>query len=528
MAGQHGAGIFHARAAFDGGLKQVPELGRDIQHGRERERLPCGLGDMEQEIAAGGERIASGDHRPRREQRAEDGGHGTFPRLPRGKPGCELAPAKRAADVERGDVAGPDRDHKEEHERGAILLFPQQRDEGEWVRDPKQAEEALRGVRQHLHERGAKAVPSEQGEGEEADDGELRLDREVGDADQKQGRGGDRHPRDRDAQACAVKASADRGELQEFVGGELRHERGGHGDHPEIAEEDEGEDSSDQNKGGEDAFHCSSEDTSAPYSGDASRLADGQHRLAISPYTLSRTRGPQMRTIGLIGGMSWESTAKYYRWINDSIKARLGGLHSAKCILLSVDFAEIEELQRSGDWDELSRVMVDSARRLEAAGAEIVLICTNTMHKVAGAVETAVRIPLLHIADATADAVLAEGLDTVGLLGTRFVMTEPFLRERFEARGVQVLLPAPERRAEVDRMIFAELCRGELRDESRAFLLSAMQEMRGRGAQGTILGCTEFGLLIAKEDAPMPIFDTAALHAEAAVRWALRSSDAQA
>ncbi len=235
-----------------------------------------------------------------------------------------------------------------------------------------------------------------------------------------------------------------------------------------------------------------------------------------------------MRTIGLIGGMSWESSAKYYRWINDSVKARLGGLSSAKCILLSVDFAEIEALQRSGNWDELARRMAESARCLEAAGAESLLLCANTMHKVAGAVEKAVRIPLLHIADATADAVLAEGLDTVGLLGTRFVMAEPFLRERFEARGLLVVLPAPERRAEIDRVIFGELCRGEMRDASRRYLQDVMQEMKVEGAQGTILGCTEFGLLIGKKDAPTPIFDTAALHAEAAVRWALRGSGADA
>lgn len=231
-----------------------------------------------------------------------------------------------------------------------------------------------------------------------------------------------------------------------------------------------------------------------------------------------------MRTIGLIGGISWESSATYYRRINQDVKARLGGLSSARCILLSVDFRQIEELQRFGDWDELARQMTESARRLEAAGAEIVLICANTMHKVAGAVEQAIRIPLLHIADATADAVLAAGFDTVGLLGTRFVMAEPFLRERFELRGLRIVLPAQKHRAEIDRIIFGELCRGEIRDTSRAFLLSVMQKMKAEGAQGTILGCTEFGLLIRENEAPTPTFDTAALHAQAAVHWALTES----
>ena len=228
-----------------------------------------------------------------------------------------------------------------------------------------------------------------------------------------------------------------------------------------------------------------------------------------------------MRTIGLIGGMSWESSAKYYRWMNEAVKARLGGLSSARCVLLSVDFSEIEALQRAGDWEELGQRMADCARRLENAGAEIVLLCANTMHKVAPAVERAVGIPLLHIADVTADAVIARGLRRVGLLGTRFVMGEPFLRERFEARELDVILPAPERRSEIDRIIFDELCRGDIRDASRAFLDMVMREMRDGGAQGIVLGCTEFGLIVREQDTPVPVFDTAELHAEAAVRWAL-------
>lgn len=228
-----------------------------------------------------------------------------------------------------------------------------------------------------------------------------------------------------------------------------------------------------------------------------------------------------MRTIGLIGGMSWESSAKYYQWINQAVKTRLGGLSSARCILLSVDFREIEALQRAGDWDGLARHMVGCARRLEDAGAECVLICANTMHKLAPAVQQAISIPLLHIVDATADAVAARGLRSVGLLGTRFVMGEPFLRERFEARGLQVVLPAPERRSEVDRIIFEELCRGCIREASRALLTTVMLEMQDEGAQGTVLGCTEFGLIVREQDAPMPVFDTARLHAEAAVCWAL-------
>lgn len=228
-----------------------------------------------------------------------------------------------------------------------------------------------------------------------------------------------------------------------------------------------------------------------------------------------------MQTIGLIGGISWESSAKYYRLLNELTRQRLGGLSSAKLLLLSVDFAEIEHLQRAGAWEELGQLMVRHAQTLQAAGADFLLLCANTMHKVAPEVEAAVQLPLLHIADATAKAVVAQGIRSVGLLGTRFVMSEPFLRERFEQRGIEVILPAPERRAEVDRVIFEELCRGKVLEASRAFFRETMQQMTDVGAQGIVLGCTEFGLLVREDEASVPIFDTTVLHATAAVDRAL-------
>ncbi|WP_190108755.1 aspartate/glutamate racemase family protein [Streptomyces cinnamoneus] len=228
-----------------------------------------------------------------------------------------------------------------------------------------------------------------------------------------------------------------------------------------------------------------------------------------------------MKTIGLIGGMSWESTAEYYRILNERTRERLGGLHSARCVLYSVDFAEIEQLQAQGHWAEAGEVLAGAARSLEAAGADLLLICTNTMHKVADYVEAAVSVPLLHLADATAAAVRAAGLRRVGLLGTAFTMEQDFYRGRLAAGGLDVRVPDPEGRALVHRVIYEELCLGVVRDESRAAYRQVVEALAAEGAEGVILGCTEIELLIRPEDSPVPVFPTARLHAEAAVDAAL-------
>lgn len=231
--------------------------------------------------------------------------------------------------------------------------------------------------------------------------------------------------------------------------------------------------------------------------------------------------GTGMRTIGLIGGMSWESTAEYYRILNERTRERLGGLHSARCVLYSVDFAEIEQLQVQGRWAEAGEVLAAAARSLEAAGADLLLICTNTMHKVADSVEAAVSVPLLHLADATADAVRAAGLRRVGLLGTAFTMEQDFYRGRLAAGGLDVRVPDSEGRALVHRVIYEELCLGVVRDASRAAYRQVVEDLVAEGAEGVILGCTEIELLIGPEDSPVPVFPTARLHAEAAVDAAL-------
>lgn len=231
--------------------------------------------------------------------------------------------------------------------------------------------------------------------------------------------------------------------------------------------------------------------------------------------------GTGMRTIGLIGGMSWESTAEYYRILNERTRERLGGLHSARCLLHSVDFAEIEQLQVQGRWAEAGELLAAAARSLEAAGADLLLICTNTMHKVADSVEAAVSIPLLHLADATASAVRAAGLRRVGLLGTAFTMEQDFYRGRLAAGGLDVRVPDAEGRALVHRVIYEELCLGIVRDASRAAYRQVVEDLVAEGAEGVILGCTEIELLIGPEDSPVPVFPTARLHAEAAVDAAL-------
>jgi aspartate racemase len=228
-----------------------------------------------------------------------------------------------------------------------------------------------------------------------------------------------------------------------------------------------------------------------------------------------------MKTIGLIGGMSWESSALYYRHINETIKQRLGGLHSARLVLYSVDFHDIEVLQRAGDWAAAAALLGTAARSLEAAGADFLLLCTNTMHTVAPAIQAAVRIPLLHIADPTAQAIQQAGLTRVALLGTRFTMEQDFYVERLRAQGLQVLLPWPDDRDTVHRIIYAELCLGELRADSRQHYRRIMASLVEQGAQAIILGCTEITLLVGAGDASVPLFDTTALHALAAVELAL-------
>ncbi|MFH9351989.1 aspartate/glutamate racemase family protein [Kitasatospora sp. NPDC017646] len=228
-----------------------------------------------------------------------------------------------------------------------------------------------------------------------------------------------------------------------------------------------------------------------------------------------------MKTLGLIGGMSWESTAEYYRLLNELTRDRLGGLHSARLVLYSVDFAAIEQLQAAGRWEEAGAVLADAARSLEAAGAELLLICTNTMHKVADQVAAAVTVPLLHLADATADAVRAAGLRRIGLLGTAFTMEQEFYRGRLAACGLDVLVPDAASRTLVHRVIYEELCLGVVREESRAAYRQVIEELVAAGAEGIVLGCTEIELLVRPQDSPVPVFPTARLHAEAAVAAAL-------
>lgn len=229
-----------------------------------------------------------------------------------------------------------------------------------------------------------------------------------------------------------------------------------------------------------------------------------------------------MKTLGLLGGMSWESTVPYYRIINETVRERLGGLHSARLVLYSVDFHAIERLQHAGAWDDAGRMLADAARSLEAAGAQGLALCTNTMHRVAPAIESAVTIPLLHIADPTAVAIRRAGLTTVGLLGTRFTMEQDFYRGRLTDRhGLTIILPDAADREIVHRVIYEELCRGAIRAESRAQYRAILQRLVEAGAEGLILGCTEIALLVGPEDAPVPLFDTTALHARAAAAWAL-------
>jgi aspartate racemase len=229
-----------------------------------------------------------------------------------------------------------------------------------------------------------------------------------------------------------------------------------------------------------------------------------------------------MKTIGLLGGMSWESSAQYYAILNREAMRRLGAPHSARTVMLSVDFGEVERLQHRGEWQALGEMLAADARRIEAAGADCLLLCTNTMHLVADTVAAAVSIPMLHIADPTGEAIRAAELRRVGLLATRFTMEQPFYRDRLAERfGLEVLIPEAEARTEIHRIIYEELVAGTVRPESRAIYLDAIEGMRARGAEGVILGCTEIMLLIDQEDTDLPVFDTTALHALAALDFAL-------
>ena len=228
-----------------------------------------------------------------------------------------------------------------------------------------------------------------------------------------------------------------------------------------------------------------------------------------------------MKTIGLLGGMSWESTVPYYRLINQRIKERLGGLHSAKVILYSVDFHDIERLQHAGDWDAAGLMLARAARSLELAGADFIVLCTNTMHKVAPAIEGAIAIPLLHIADPTARQIRNDGHTKVGLLGTLFTMEQSFYRERLEQQGLEVITPCAEDSATVHKIIYKELCLGRVLPESRAMYQKVMARLTEQGAQAIILGCTEISLLVGPSDAAIPLYDTTALHAVAAADEAL-------
>ena len=229
-----------------------------------------------------------------------------------------------------------------------------------------------------------------------------------------------------------------------------------------------------------------------------------------------------MKTVGMIGGMSWESSIEYYRIINEKVKETLGGLHSARSVMYSVDFAEIEALQHTGRWDEATQAMIEAARHVEAGGADFLIICTNTMHKMADEVEAATSIPLLHIADATAETIKSQGLTKIGLLGTKFTMEEDFYRGRLvEKHGLEVLIPDTEDREIVHRVIYDELVLGEIKPESREAYKKIIEKLIAAGAQGIILGCTEIGLLVKAKDSRVPLFDTTYIHAVSAVEMAL-------
>ncbi|MDD3115658.1 MAG: aspartate/glutamate racemase family protein [Anaerovibrio sp.] len=228
-----------------------------------------------------------------------------------------------------------------------------------------------------------------------------------------------------------------------------------------------------------------------------------------------------MKTLGLIGGMSWESTASYYKIINEAVKERLGGLHSAKILLYSVDFSEIERCQSSGEWDKCGVLLGSAAARLQQAGADCIVICTNTMHKVVPQIQAQIEIPVLHIADAAADALLKKNITRAALLGTKYTMTQDFYKNRLAENGLQVIVPEPADMEMVNDVIYNELCRGEVKEESRRKFAAVIDRLRLAGAQGVILGCTEIGLLVGAKDSSLPVFDTTVLHGIRAAEFAM-------
>jgi aspartate racemase len=231
-----------------------------------------------------------------------------------------------------------------------------------------------------------------------------------------------------------------------------------------------------------------------------------------------------MKTIGMIGGMSWESSIEYYRIINETVRTELGGLHSAKSIMYSVEFAEIEALQHQDRWDDAARIMISAARNIENGGADFGLICTNTMHKLYEIVQQSINIPMLHIADATAESIKAGGIQKIALLGTRFTMEETFYKGRLvENYGLEVIIPSSDDMEIVHRIIYDELCAGIIQSDSKQKYADIIDRLVKEGAEGIILGCTEIGLLVKQEDSPVPLFDTTEIHAKAAVRYALES-----
>ncbi|MES5894376.1 MULTISPECIES: aspartate/glutamate racemase family protein [Bacillus cereus group] len=230
-----------------------------------------------------------------------------------------------------------------------------------------------------------------------------------------------------------------------------------------------------------------------------------------------------MKTIGLIGGMSWESTSEYYRILNEEIKSRLGGLHSAKCLINSVDFEEIERFQSNGDWDGAGEVLGNAAYSLQNGGADFIIICTNTMHKVVEKIKENINIPVLHIADTTAKEIKRKGIQTIGLLGTKYTMEQDFYKSRIEKNNIKVIVPLENNREKINEIIYTELCLGKITSQSREYYKTVIEELVQKGAQGIILGCTEIGLLIKQEDVSVPIFDTTFIHAIEAVNVALEN-----
>lgn len=230
-----------------------------------------------------------------------------------------------------------------------------------------------------------------------------------------------------------------------------------------------------------------------------------------------------MKTIGMIGGMSWESTVTYYQVINETVKEKLGGFHSAKCLLYSVDFHEIEECQNRGDWERSADILAEAAASLEKGGADFIVICTNTMHKVAGRIQERISIPILHIAEVTADELLNQEIETVALLGTKYTMEQDFYKERLTGRGIRVIVPESEEREFINHVIYDELCLGTVSDESRREFLRIIGGLVRKGARGVILGCTEIGLLVSQKDTDVPLYDTTLIHGRRAALHALES-----